>query len=197
MFTGIVVDMGEITELRSIGTDRRVRVQTRLAGGLQLGGSIAINGVCLTITDLSSTDFSADISAETLRCTTFGGLQLRDPVNLEPALTPNTALGGHFVSGHVDTTGKVESMYAEGRSYRYAFSIPESLSRYVAVKGSIAVDGVSLTINGVSSRSFEVNIIPHTLEQTLFKRYRQGTEVNLEADLLSRYLERLLEGRGA
>ncbi len=197
MFTGIIVDLGEITELRAIGADRRIRVRTGLAQGLQLGGSISVNGVCLTITDLSLADFSADVSAETLRCTTFGGLQLRDAVNLEPAMTPSTALGGHFVSGHIDATGKVESIQAEGRSYRYTFSIPESLSRYIAVKGSITVDGVSLTVNSVGSRSFEVNIIPHTLEQTIFRHYQQETAVNLEADLLARYLERLLESRGA
>lgn len=196
MFTGIVVDIGTIAELRTVGADRRVRVQSRLAStGLQLGGSIAVNGVCLTITDLSATDFCADISAETLRRTTFNDLQIHDSVNLEPALTPGSALGGHFVSGHVDGAGAVESIQPEGRSYRYTFTMPESFAKYVAVKGSIAVDGVSLTVNEVNARSFEVNIIPHTLEQTIFKHYRPGMTVNLEVDLLARYLERLLESR--
>ncbi len=197
MFTGIIADIGEITELRDIGTDRRIHVRTRLVGdgNLQLGGSIAVNGVCLTITDLSPIGFNADISAESLRCTTFENLQLNDSVNLEPAVTPGTALGGHIVSGHVDGIGAVQSIDAEGRSYRYIFTMPESLSRYLAAKGSVSVDGVSLTINKVNSRSFEVNIIPHTLEQTIFKHYQPGTEVNLEVDLLARYLERLLESR--
>lgn len=199
MFTGIVIDIGKITELRDIAADRRISVETRLAakGGLLLGSSIAVNGVCLTVTDLSANDFTADVSMETLRCTTFSALQLGDPVNLEPALTPNTALGGHFVSGHVDGIGKVRSIQAAGRSYRYTITTPGTLSKYIAVKGSVTVDGVSLTVNSVSAHSFEVNIIPHTLEQTLFKSYRQGTDVNLEVDLLARYLERLLENRGA
>ena len=197
MFTGIIVDIGEITELKDIGTDRRVHVRTRMVGegNLKLGGSIAVNGVCLTITDLSPIGFNADISAETLRCTTFTSLQLNDPVNLEPAVTPGTALGGHIVSGHIDGIGVVQGIEAEGRSYRCTFTMPESLSRYLAVKGSVTVDGVSLTINKVHSGSFEVNIIPHTLEQTIFKHYQQGTSVNLEVDLLARYLERLLESR--
>jgi riboflavin synthase len=198
VFTGIVVDIGEITELREIGADRRIHVRTRLVGdgNLQLGGSIAVNGVCLTITDLSPIGLNADVSAETLRCTTFANLQLNDTVNLEPAVTAGTALGGHIVSGHVDGVGSVAGIEAEGRSYRYTFTMPESLSRYLAAKGSVSVDGVSLTINKVHSRSFEVNIIPHTLEQTIFKHYQQGTAVNLEVDLLARYLERLLESRG-
>lgn len=197
MFTGIVVDIGKIIGLRSTGVDRRVEVQTRLAGSgrLQLGGSIAVNGVCLTITDLSPTVFCADVSAETLRRSTFGDMQPDDAVNLEPALMPDIPLGGHFVSGHVDATGAVESIRVEGRSFRYVFTMPESLSRYIAVKGSVAVDGVSLTVNGVSARSFEVNIVPHTLEQTIFRHYQPGTAVNLEVDLLARYLERLLESR--
>jgi riboflavin synthase len=198
VFTGIVVDIGKITGLLDISADRRLSVQTRLVdtGGLQLGGSVAVNGVCLTITDLSATDFTADVSAETLRCTTFANLQPDDPVNLEPAVTPSTLLGGHIVSGHVDGVGTVESLAAEGRSYRYTFTVPATLSRYIAVKGSITVDGVSLTVNKAGARSFEVNIVPHTLEETLFKRYQQGTQVNLEVDLLARYLERLLESRG-
>lgn len=195
MFTGIIVDIGKIAELRATGDDLRLRVQTRLAAGLKPGGSIAVNGVCLTVTDHSDTGFSADVSAETLRCTTLGALQANSPVNLEPALTPATPLGGHFVSGHVDATGEVAGIQPDGRSFRFSFIVPESLSRYIASKGSITVDGVSLTVNGLSARGFEVNIIPHTLERTIFRHYRPGTRVNLEADLLARYLERLLEGR--
>lgn len=195
MFTGIIVDIGKIAELRATGDDRRLRVQTSLATGLQPGGSVAVNGVCLTVTDLSDVDFSADVSAETLRCTTLGDLQAGDPVNLEPALLPSNPLGGHFVSGHIDATGEVTGIQPEGRSFRYCFTVPGSLSRYIAPKGSITVDGVSLTVNSVSRREFEVNIIPHTLERTIFRYYRSGTRVNLEADLLARYLERLLESR--
>jgi riboflavin synthase len=195
MFTGIIVDVGIVDEVRPLGADRRLRVQTKLAAGLQLGGSISVNGVCLTVTDLSDVDFTADVSAETLRCTTFDGLRVEDAVNLEPAVTAQTALGGHFVSGHVDATGQVTAIQAEGRSFRYAFSISESLSRYVAAKGSITVDGVSLTVNHVDARGFEVNIVPHTLERTILRHYSPGTSVNLEVDLLARYIERLLESR--
>lgn len=195
MFTGIVVDVGKIVELRAIGGDSRLRVQSHLVSGLRLGGSIAVNGVCLTITDLSETEFSADVSAETLRCTAFAALRAEDPVNLEPALTAGTPLGGHFVSGHVDAAGEVVDIQPEGRSLRYSFTMPESLSRYISPKGSVAVDGVSLTVNSVSAGSFEVNVIPHTLERTIFRCYRPGIRVNLEVDLLARYLERLLESR--
>lgn len=195
MFTGIIVDIGIVAEMRPLGTDRRLRVRTKLAAELQLGGSISVNGVCLTVTDLSDVDFTADVSAETLRCTTLGGLRAEDAVNLEPAMTAQTALGGHFVSGHVDAAGQVTAIQPEGRSFRYTFSVPESLSRYIAAKGSITVDGVSLTVNRADARSFEVNIVPHTLERTVFRHYRPGTPVNLEVDLLARYLERLLESR--
>jgi riboflavin synthase len=195
MFTGIIIDVGIVAEMRPLGTDRRLRVQTKLAAELQLGGSISVNGVCLTVTDLTDVDFTADVSAETLRCTTLGSLSAEDAVNLEPAMTAQTALGGHFVSGHVDATGQVTGIEAEGRSFRYTFSVPESLSRYIAAKGSITVDGVSLTVNRADARGFEVNIVPHTLERTVFRHYRPGTPVNLEVDLLARYLERLLESR--
>ncbi|HEX5054972.1 MAG TPA: riboflavin synthase [Gammaproteobacteria bacterium] len=195
MFTGIIVDVGIVAAIRPLGADRRLCVQSKLAAELRLGGSISVNGVCLTVTDLSDTDFTADVSAETLRCTTLGALQAEDAVNLEPAMTAQTALGGHFVSGHVDATGQVAGIEAEGRSFRYAFNIPGSLSRYIAAKGSITVDGVSLTVNRVDKQGFEVNIVPHTLERTVFRHYRSGTPVNLEVDLLARYLERLLESR--
>ncbi|HEY3486496.1 MAG TPA: riboflavin synthase [Gammaproteobacteria bacterium] len=198
MFTGIITDIGSVTELNDIGADRRIHVHTSLPAnrGLKSGDSIAVNGVCLTITDFTPVGFSADISAETLRCTTFATLQPDDAVNLEPALISAAPMGGHMVSGHVDGVGTVESIKAEGRSYCFVFSMPESLSRYIAVKGAITIDGVSLTVNTVNRQSFSVNIIPHTLEQTIFKRYQPGTAVNLEVDLLARYLERLLESRG-
>jgi riboflavin synthase len=195
MFTGIVLDVGKIVALHATGDDCSLRVRTHLIPRLQPGGSIAVNGVCLTVTDFSDTDFGADVSAETLRRTTLGALQAGDPVNLEPALMPLTPLGGHFVSGHVDATGEVAGIEPEGRSFRYGFTVPESLSRYIASKGSITVDGVSLTVNEVSARGFEVNIVPHTLQQTIVGHYRPGTRVNLEVDLLARYLERLLESR--
>lgn len=194
MFTGIVLAIGEIAEFVSKGEDVRLRIH---AGGLRLdkveeGASISVNGVCLTAIELTGEEFYADVSAETLRCTTFHGLKIGSRVNLETALTPETALSGHWVSGHVDAVGHILSRKAEGRSDCFEIGLPPELARYVAQKGSITVDGVSLTVNRVSKGSFTVNIVPHTLEKTIFADYRAGTPVNLEVDIIARYLERLM-----
>ena len=197
MFTGIIIDIGEVAEWESKGDDVRLRIRT---GNLPLprltvGDSIAVNGVCLTATALPGDGFYADVSAETLRCTTLQSLKMGSCVNLETAMTPESALGGHWVSGHVDGVGRVLNCESEGRSIRYAIALPSELARYVAPKGSIAIDGVSLTVNQVNEGSFTVNIVPHTLEKTIISGYRPETPVNLEVDIIARYLERLMSFR--
>jgi riboflavin synthase len=197
MFTGIITDLGYIAELESHGSDLRVRirVETLNLRSLNVGDSIAVNGVCLTVTAIDQNIFAADISAETLARTTLGQLKVGSRTNLETALTPASALGGHLVNGHVDGVGEVQAFRDDGRSTRYEFSVPVQLSQYIAPKGSIAIDGVSLTVNTVDGNRFSVNIIPHTLDKTVFADYRAGSRVNLEVDIIARYLERLLSAR--
>lgn len=159
---------------------------------VKLGDSIAVNGVCLTAVKFDQASFVADVSNETIALTTLKHLKPGSPVNLEKALLPTTRLGGHMVSGHVDGIGKVVDITDDARSIRYAIKIPAELKRYVAVKGSICIDGTSLTVNATESDMFEINIVPHTQERTIIKNYRPGTEVNIEVDLVARYLESLL-----
>ncbi len=163
----------------------------------QVGDSIAVNGVCLTVTSFADHGFWVDVSGETLARTTFGEINVGSKVNLEQALTPTTRLGGHLVSGHVDGIGTVTSCWEQGRSVRFVIQAPPPLARYIAEKGSICVDGVSLTVNGVSGVSFDVNLVPHTLQETTLGAFAAGQRVNLEVDILARYLERLLLGEGA
>jgi len=196
MFTGIIEAMGTVTGLESRGGDVRLSIATPgldLAGAA-VGDSIAVNGACLTAIDLPGDGFAADVSRETLALTTLGGLKAGSRVNLERALTLSQPLGGHLVSGHVDGVGEVESRREDGRSWRFVLRMPEALSRYVAKKGSICVDGVSLTVNEVEGARFGVNIVPHTMEATIFGTYTPGAKVNLEVDIVARYLERLLGG---
>lgn len=162
-------------------------------GDVAQGDSIAINGVCLTVINFNHNIFDADVSNETLRLTSLKNIKQGDKVNLEKALLPTTRLGGHLVSGHVDGVGRIVNISKDARSTRYKVEIPEGLARYIAVKGSVCVDGVSLTINSVDNNSFEINIIPHTNEQTIFQTYSTGSEVNIEVDLIARYMERLLQ----
>ena len=162
----------------------------------EIGESIAVNGVCLTAVALHANGFDTDVSNETLAVTALGGLSVGSAVNLEPALSLGERLGGHLVSGHVDCTGKVVARREDARSVRLSIEIPKDYARYVAKKGSVCVDGVSLTINEVSGSIFELNIIPHTAEVTIIGDYRKGTIVNVEVDLLARYIERLLGGDG-
>jgi riboflavin synthase len=199
MFTGIIQAIGTIATLESKGQDVRVRVQTGKLdlSDVQLGDSIAVNGVCLTAVELPGDGFWADVSGETLSRTTFGGLQTGSRVNLEKALTPTTRLGGHLVSGHVDGIGDIISRGSDGRSERFVVRAPDELAKYIAEKGSICVDGISLTVNGVSGAEFELNIVPHTLVETTMSAYKPGTHVNLEVDVIARYLERLLLGEKA
>jgi riboflavin synthase len=162
-----------------------------------LGDSIAVSGVCLTVVKLNGSGFVADVSGETLRRTILGRLAVNDAVNLEKALTLETRLGGHLVSGHVDGIGTVSARSADSRSVQFTIRAPDELARYIAAKGSITVDGVSLTVNTVNGAEFTLNIVPHTLDETTLNEYRPGRELNLEVDLVARYLERLLQGAAA
>ncbi|WP_461481904.1 riboflavin synthase, partial [Porticoccus sp.] len=155
------------------------------------------NGVCLTVVELPGDGYVADVSAETLAMTTIGDWSVGTPVNLERALTPQTRMGGHLVSGHVDGVGEVVSRHPDARSERFRLRAPRELAKYIAHKGSITVDGTSLTVNRVEGAEFELNIVPHTLEKTVIGTYQPGTRINLEVDLIARYLERLLLGEGA
>lgn len=194
MFTGIIQAVGEIVAVESVGGDARLRIDTGVLdlAGAGLGDSIAVNGVCLTAVEFSPGGFVADVSQETLSLTTLGNARQGSRVNLEPALTLATPLGGHLVSGHVDGIGRLLSMDPDARSTRMEFEVPIELSRYVARKGSITIDGTSLTVNAVEGEKFSVNIVPHTLERTIMGGYTAGAHVNLEVDLVARYLERLL-----
>lgn len=194
MFTGIVESVGHIAAIERRGADARLCIA---APGMALdrvnsGDSIAVSGVCLTAMNVSDGAFWVDVSAATLSCTTLGESAVGKPVNLEQAVTPTSRLGGHFVSGHVDGVGVVQTWEAVGESYRLCIELPAALMKYVAPKGSICVDGVSLTVNRVWDRSFEVNIIPHTRDVTTFRHFGPGRSVNIEIDLVARYVERLL-----
>jgi len=199
MFTGIIEAVGSVAERQTSGDDMRLRI---LTAGLDLadvkpGDSIAVNGVCLTAVELPGDGFCADVSHETLKCTGTGKLKEGDAVNLEKALTPETRLGGHLVSGHVDGIGEIISREARGRAECFTIRAPASLAKYIAEKGSICVDGTSLTVNAVNGAEFELTIVPHTLQQTIMNSYQSGSQVNLEVDIIARYLERLLLGEAA
>lgn len=194
MFTGIIEAIGRVGVIRSQGGDSRLFIETAglTLSDVKLGDSIAVNGVCLTVTSLESNGFWADVSNETMTHTRMSGYSVGTPVNLEKALTLATRLGGHMVSGHVDGVGVVVDRYDDGRSIRIVIDAPEELAKYIAEKGSITVDGVSLTVNAVSAAQFVLNIVPHTAAETVINEYRQGCKVHLEVDLVARYLERLL-----
>jgi riboflavin synthase len=194
LFTGIVQDMGTVVERETRAGDLRLVIafaqldETRLG----VGDSVCVQGCCLTVTARAGATFSADLSRETLSLTTLGDLGIGAAVNLEPALRAGDALGGHLLSGHVDGIGEVVAQEPDARSQRLTIRAPRALARFVAPKGSIAVDGVSLTINSVAESSFGVNIIPHTLKATTLGTVKIGTRVNLEVDQVARYLARLL-----
>lgn len=199
MFTGIIEAVGEIAAMEPRGGDLRLRVRSGKLPleGVQPGDSIATSGVCLTVIDLPGDGYWADVSGETLACTSLGQLKPGAKVNLERALTPDTRLGGHLVSGHVDGVGEVRSRRDDARSVRFAIAAPAELAKYIAAKGSICVDGVSLTVNAVDGNVFELNIVPHTLAETTLGEFQPGRRVNLEVDIIARYLERLLLGERA
>ena len=199
MFTGIIQATGTVRRLESRGGDMRLQFAT---GKLDMrdvhsGDSIATSGVCLTVVEFGADWFGADVSLETLSHTTLGALASGSRVNLEKAMAAGDRLGGHIVSGHVDGVAEVVSMQADARSTRYRLRAPAMLARYIAHKGSITVDGVSLTVNAVDGALFDLNIIPVTQAETLFGEYRVGAQVNLEVDIIARYLERLLLGERA
>jgi riboflavin synthase len=196
MFTGLVAAVGRIESLTPLDGGLRLAIATQAltadAEPLVPGESIAIAGACLTVAQIDAAGFIADVSGETLRLTTLSRLIAGDPVNLERALRAGDRLGGHLVSGHVDGMARLRAIDADGLSQRYRFDLPEPLRRYAAVKGSIAVDGVSLTINTVDDGGFGVNLIPHTLAHTTLGALRAGDKVNIEVDQVARYVDRLL-----
>ncbi|MCW8195199.1 riboflavin synthase [Proteobacteria bacterium 005FR1] len=197
MFTGIIESIGRIAKVEPCGGDIRLEVETGTLdlSDVQIGDSIACNGVCLTATQLTGKGFWADVSQESLEHTTIPNWKVGSGINLEKALTANSRLGGHIVSGHVDGVGTVISRRKDARSERFTIAAPDDLAPYIAQKGSITVDGTSLTVNKVSGSEFELNIVPHTLEHTIIGDYQAGREVNLEVDVIARYLERLLLAR--
>jgi len=196
MFTGIIEAVGSITAAEQKSGDLKLTISTGKLdmSDVQLGDSIAVNGVCLTAVEFDENYFVADVSNETIEHSATGKLQQGSEVNLEKALTPTTRLGGHLVSGHVDGVGKVLSRDEDARSVRFVIKAPDELAKYIAHKGSITVDGISLTVNKISGAEFELNIVPHTMQETIIRNYQPGTEVNLEVDLIARYLERLVLG---
>lgn len=195
MFTGIIQAVGSLAAVTPTGGDVRLTVNAPGLGldDTALGDSIAVNGVCLTVTDKTGDQFSVDCSRETLDLTSIGQLKSGAPVNLEKALTLSTPLGGHLVSGHVDGLGKIEARHDSARATEFWVNVPETLARYIARKGSVAVDGISLTINEVDHTRFRLTIIPHTLDVTIMNEYQPGRKVNIEVDVIARYAERLMQ----
>lgn len=193
MFTGIVSAIGEIIDLEHRQGDVRLSISAPELGfdDVKLGDSIACSGVCLTAVELTEQGFIADVSVETLSLTTIADWQVSSRINLEKAMQASDRFGGHIVSGHVDGIGEVLSLHEDARSWRFRIKAPVSLTKYIAQKGSITLDGTSLTVNAVEKNEFEVNIVPHTMLHTVFGDYQVGTRVNLEVDLIARYLERL------
>lgn len=196
MFTGIIEAVGTLTALQPRGEDVTVRVRSGKLdlSDVKLGDSIATNGVCLTVVELTGDGYAADLSLETLKRTAFAHYKAGQTLNLERALTPTTRLGGHLVSGHVDGVGEVVAVQPLGRAVEYWIQAPAELARYIAEKGSITVDGISLTVNAVDGARFKLTIVPHTSAETTVTQWRAGSRVNLEVDLIARYLERLVLG---
>jgi riboflavin synthase len=195
VFTGLIQAVGRIADIDAGEQDIRLRIETgKLSlADVSLGDSIATSGVCLTVTELPGDGFWADVSPETLSLTSLGSKGIGDAVNLETSLTLSTPLGGHLVSGHVDGVGHIKQVMEDARFWRVEVSAPDNLARYIAMKGSICVDGTSLTVNQVDGSVFELTIIPQTWEETVFSDYVAGSPVNLEVDVIARYLERLMQ----
>ena len=194
MFTGIVQDLGTVAAIEPLESGRRLTFQSKLAGDdLEMGESIAISGACMTVVAWTDDSFSVDVSAESLRCTTLGGLELGAPVNLERSMRLSDRLGGHLVSGHVDGTGEVAAIRPEGESSIYTFEIPTELLARTIEKGSITIDGISLTCFNCQDGRFDVAVVPHTMQVTTLGAKKPGDAVNIENDLLGKYVERLLE----
>jgi riboflavin synthase len=194
MFTGIVQGVGTVRAIEPRGGDVTLVFDTAgvSLADIELGGSVAVSGVCLTATRFDAASFAADVSRETLSLTTLGDWVVGSRVNLEKALLAGQALGGHYVTGHVDGVGELVSRHDDARSVRMEFRVPPELARYVARKGSICIDGVSLTVNGARGDRFDVNLVPHTLEVTTLGGLQAGSRVNLEVDIIARYVERMM-----
>lgn len=196
MFTGIIEAIGTVKSIDPRGGDVRLQIQTGKLdlSDVKIGDSICTSGCCLTVVELPGDGYVADVSVESLKLTTIGDWQVGSEVNLEKSLTPATRMGGHMVSGHVDDTAEVLSRESSARAEVFWIRAPQRLARYIAQKGSIAVDGISLTVNDVNGADFCLTIVPHTLQETVMDNYQAGTRVNLEVDLIARYLERLYLG---
>jgi riboflavin synthase len=194
MFTGIVREIGTVARVERSEDGARLRVGAELAGGLKPGDSVAVNGACLTAVDASGEAFEAEVMNQTLTLTTLGELEPGDQVNLEPPLRAGDPLGGHLVQGHVDGTGRVDSVAGDGFARRVEVAVPPELRRFIVERGSVAVDGVSLTVAGLTEAGFEASLIPETLERTTLSRVTGGSRVNLEMDVIARYAERLVQG---
>lgn len=196
MFTGIIEATGTLTELVSKKGDLTVRVTSNTLNmhDVKLGDSIATNGVCLTVVEKFNDGFKADLSNETLQLTLFADYKLGQKVNLEKALQPISRLGGHLVSGHVDGIATIDSVYQNARATEYWLKAPEALMKYIPYKGSVAIDGISLTVNDIKKNKFKLTIVPHTAQETTIVDFQVGTQINLEVDQISRYLERLIQG---
>ncbi|MBD3822161.1 MAG: riboflavin synthase [Thiotrichales bacterium] len=194
MFTGIIESVGSLSKIEQVNGDARFTIDTGKLdmADVKIGDSIACNGVCLTAVELGARYYVADVSAESLNVTTLGELSVGSPVNLEKALRLQDRLGGHLVSGHVDGVGEVLSIEQDARSWRYQIQAPVALAKYIAAKGSICLNGISLTVNKVEGTNFDINIVPHTRQETTIKDLQIGSKVNLEVDLLARYLERMM-----
>lgn len=196
MFTGIIEEMGRVKSLRRSGGSARLTLSaSKVLEGTVLGDSICVNGVCLTVVEMSSSEFSADVAVETLKVTNLGDLTPGSNVNLERALQLSARIGGHLVSGHVDAVGRLRERREEGNGWRVLFDAPETVLRYVIRKGSIAIDGISLTVADVDPAGFSIAMIPHTAKLTTLGHKKAGDTVNLEADIIGKYVERLLGGR--
>ncbi|MEE4253969.1 MAG: riboflavin synthase [Desulfuromusa sp.] len=196
MFTGLIQSIGQVRSLKQQGRSAQLQISSSLVNDdLQQGESIAVNGACLTVVAWDKSSFTVDISPETLSCTTLGSLTGNQSVNLERALRLSDRLGGHLVSGHIDCVASVKRRYEDQNAVRFEFGVPQEVIRYLVEKGSVAVDGISLTVNKVEADMFSVAVIPHSLEMTTLKDCREGARVNIETDLLGRYVERLLQGK--
>ena len=199
MFTGIIEALGAIADIRPRGADQRIKVATGKLdlADVKIGDSIATNGVCLTVVEIGQSYFSADVSVETIKRSGFANYRKGQAVNLEKAMLPTSRFGGHIVSGHVDGVGSVNRVHSTAQTWEVWIDAPANLAKYLAEKGSITVDGVSLTVNAVDGAAFKLTLVPHTLAETIIQHYQGGTQVNLEVDVVARYLERLMLGEQA
>ena len=198
MFTGIIEELGRVRKVEKRGEDARIVIEARtVTNGSTNGDSISVNGVCLTALDVQPNSFAADVSKETLLRSTLGSLSAGSSVNLERAVTPATRLGGHIVQGHVDARGKFLGSESHGESWTFRIAYPKEIARYLVFKGSVAVEGISLTISALTDDYFEIAVIPKTWEVTNFSQLKPGDEVNLEVDVIAKYVERIVTARGA